>query len=377
MHNMPFWAALKRGIPALAALALSLSTDASALDFPLNGAFFPGKEITGIEVPAPALPNPNPAAFDKLRELIDSRYSYRDIRDINWDGLFSAYAPSLSQEGPPDVFGKLTAEMLSKARDLHIGVRTATGRITVYKKPVTININRKGLEELLVSRKLSKAVTAGTVKAEPEIGYLAIDSWGSGTDTADVPVAIDAINGLLDKPALIIDLRYNSGGSDGNAKAVFSHLTGGTAAYEKAIVRDPQYPGGWSETRTFYIEPSQDGPHYKGRIIVLSGRVCMSSCEGSILMLRHIGGFLIGDTTRGSTGSPKEYDLGNGVIVKFPSWKAYTLDGVMIEGNGIAPDMRVEFLPGQDYGAREPVLEAAIDYITKNVLPARQQGIGR
>ena len=310
----------------------------------------------------------NSAAFDTLRRLIDDRYSYKDIREINWDNLFGSYEQSLLQAPTPPDFGKITAEMLSNAKDRHIWVRAGDQQLPVYHKKPIKNVNDKHIQDnFAFSQQLSKDVAIAALKTNPEIGYLFIGSW---KNKEDVPLAIEGIDRLADKTAILIDLRANSGGSDTNASGVFSHLTDKKTVYEKWIVRDPVYPGGWSELREAVIAPSEGLPHYKGRIVVLSGQVCMSACEGSLLMLRAIGGAIIGDTSRGSTGAPKEYDLGNGVTVGLPSMKAYIPDGTLVEGNGIKPDTYVEFIEGYDYGSRDPVLDAAVEYIK------RQQSLG-
>ena len=67
-------------------------------------------------------------------------------------------------------------------------------------------------------------------------------------------------------------------------------------------------------------------------------------------------------TTQGSSGNPKPVDLGNGVIVYLPSWKAMRPDGSCFEGEGIKPDIEVKTTP-EDFENNDPVIEAALKYI--------------
>ena len=68
---------------------------------------------------------------------------------------------------------------------------------------------------------------------------------------------------------------------------------------------------------------------------------------------------IVGQPTRGSSGNPIEHDLGNGVYVKLPSWRALRLDGSCFEGEGVAPDVLVP-CTSRDLETGEPTLEKAL-----------------
>jgi C-terminal processing protease CtpA/Prc len=86
----------------------------------------------------------------------------------------------------------------------------------------------------------------------------------------------------------------------------------------------------------------------------------MSSCEAFLLMIKQVSGCkLVGATSYGSSGNPKPVDLGNGVTVYLPSWKALRPDGTCFEGQGIAPNLPVNATPAELETA-DPVLQAAV-----------------
>jgi C-terminal processing protease CtpA/Prc len=87
------------------------------------------------------------------------------------------------------------------------------------------------------------------------------------------------------------------------------------------------------------------------------GPVNMSSCEAFLLMMRATGATLVGGKSRGASGNPRPVDLGNGVVVFLPTWKAMRADGTVFEGQGIAPDLPVK---ATDFGERDPVIDAAV-----------------
>ena len=73
---------------------------------------------------------------------------------------------------------------------------------------------------------------------------------------------------------------------------------------------------------------------------------------------------LIGEKSYGSSGNPKPYDLGNGVEVFLPSWKAMRPDGTCFEGEGISPHITVE-VTQNELLTHDPILEAALNILRK------------
>jgi C-terminal processing protease CtpA/Prc len=88
----------------------------------------------------------------------------------------------------------------------------------------------------------------------------------------------------------------------------------------------------------------------------------MSSNEAFILMMRAAGATLVGEKTLGASGNPQPAELGNGVTVYLPSWRAYQVDGTPLEGVGITPDVEVATTT-EDLQAKDPVLDAAVSVV--------------
>ena len=90
------------------------------------------------------------------------------------------------------------------------------------------------------------------------------------------------------------------------------------------------------------------------------GPANMSSCEAFLLMMKQVSDCkLVGAASYGSSGNPKPVDLGNGVTVYLPSWKALRPDGTCFEGQGLDPDFIVNVTPAELETA-DPVLQAAL-----------------
>ena len=156
---------------------------------------------------------------------------------------------------------------------------------------------------------------------------------------------------------LILDLRPNGGGDEPAAQKIAGCFVEKPAVYARHVTRSD---GQFSEPRDRVLAPNPAGPKFRGKVVVLTGPVTISSCESFVLMMKQAPGCItIGAKTAGSSGNPRSIDLGNGTAVAVPSWKALRLDGTCFEGEGIAPD--IELQPGpKDFERQDPILAAAI-----------------
>jgi C-terminal processing protease CtpA/Prc len=111
----------------------------------------------------------------------------------------------------------------------------------------------------------------------------------------------------------------------------------------------------------------EDDKRFKGPIAVLTSRYVMSSNESFVMMLQQAKDCtLVGLPTYGSSGNPRQFDLGNGVTVVMPSWQDLRLDGTCIEGEGIKPDVLVE-CTAEKLEQADPILEKALELLRKKV----------
>jgi hypothetical protein len=300
----------------------------------------------------------NIRAIKKLRSAIDDRYSYRDLRKIDWDALFDQYWPSLERAPTPAQFGQVLARMLTTTKDYHIGVSAAgKGNIDCYFGEFRPNYNTNWLKANVPGwQSLSEDVSIG--QFPDGIGYMLIDSWVTKRDVAGP--AIEGLKRLSGTKALIIDVRSNGGGSSGPAEEFTVNLVDSKVVYAKHTYRDSNVAGGWTPVQSRTLEPVEGGPLYKGPIAVLTGHQCISACESFLLMMKQVKGCtLIGEPSFGTSAAAKGYDLGNGVSVSLPSWRALRPDGTCFEGEGIKPDILV-LTSRPQLMRQDPVLQTAL-----------------
>lgn len=295
-----------------------------------------------------------------LRRLIDERYSYRDLRGIDWDARFTEFRPRLEGAPTPAAFARAAAELLRINSDLHTTVEVDGLTLATGRRSVSPNADPKSLAKAIPHWRGIRNGAAG--RFDDGTGYIAIHTW-SGDDAAiaEILAAIDDLtSGDTPAAGMIIDVRLNSGGNEALARKVASRFVEERTVYSRSRIRDPQQPDGWAGPFDRSVSPAPDAKRFGGKVAVLMGPACMSSCESFLLMMQKDGKReLFGAPSWGSSGNPRPHDVGHGVRVFLSSWEDLFPNGGRLEGVGIAPDHAIEWRPGP----KDPVLDAALAWL--------------
>lgn len=157
---------------------------------------------------------------------------------------------------------------------------------------------------------------------------------------------------LLSLPALMIDLRPNTGGNDAMAAqlaALFATGTAPASGYTSVRYRASPLLSDFSSpiTRSIGTQSLMPGCAYSAPVVVLAGATCMSACESFVAMAKSSalpGAKVYGATTRGSSGNPAAVTLSNDfdLAIQISRWEDSLPDGTVIESHGIPPDTVVE-----------------------------------
>jgi len=307
----------------------------------------------------------NAAAVDQLKEALATQYSHRDRLGIDWPSLVESSRRQLDAAPDAHAFARLAATLLSKAQDKHLWLKVGDETIPTYVRPVTPNVNGRLLPRLIPSWKRHSSVLASG-RWDDGIGYVLIDSWSREKTRELVPI-FDILEQLKDAPALIIDVRGNGGGDEKISRSVAGCFVEKPVVYAKHVIVDPDQPGGFSKPHKRMIRPNSRRTAYRGKIVVLTGPVVMSSCEAFLLMMKQApDALLVGASSQGSSGNPQPVELDNGVTALLPSWKAMTPDGTEFEGLGIPPDIAVN-ASRKDFEMADPVIDAALSHLRSPV----------
>jgi Peptidase family S41 len=317
----------------------------------------------GAEPAAPNTEAQNKAALDALMKAVEKGYSYRDLRGVDWKARGEEFSDRFHSAESASAFARLTAEFLKAAQDPHIAVKVHDFTLGAWSGELPpVNFADKALASHVrgFARKNDIVFTANLHDGTP---YLLIAGWTGGDDA--IRPALDFIEEHAEAPAMIIDVRINGGGDELLARRVAGCFLTEAVVYSKNRNVNPGSATGFTEVFDRVVEPNPDRKHFGGKVAVLMGPRCMSSNESFLLMMRQSPNCkLIGARSRGSSGNPKPHDLGNGVTVMLPSWQDLHVDGSVLEGKGVEPDLEVNTTPA-DFAESDPVIEAATKHLSK------------
>mgnify|MGYP002624270284 CR=1 FL=1 len=228
---------------------------------------------------------------------------------------------------------------------------------------------------------------------DDEIAYVALNDF---SDPKIDTLFIEKLPELSKAGKLIIDLRYNGGGSTGIGLEIFQHLTEDTLLYgskNQSRLHIPSYKawGRWTEEKDtigsewgrqaylsyrdnffhdFPYEPdtieSLEGQRIVVPTVLLIGHNTASAAEDFLIYAdkqEHM--TKIGEPTFGSTGQPMMFELPGGGSARVCTKKDTYPDGREFVGYGVQPDIPVKKTLSDYLNEKDPVLEAAIQYLKK------------
>jgi len=293
------------------------------------------------------------ASFDVLARQLTRYYSYFAAKKIDPVSLLAKHRESFPKDGEPVAFAKAAQTMLAELRDLHVSIRVPAGQIlhtSTPSMPLTYDY-RAVAARLKDPKRVGRIGLVGTI--DDDLGYVAVTAL-DGLDASHAAL-VTALDGLLGKAGLLLDLRANGGGDEKRALVLASRLADEARPYARRRVRSGPAPGDLSEPMPAWVRPLE-GASFRKPIVVLVGPGCVSSGEGFAKMMAVLPhAVLMGQPTHGASGSPAPVDLPNGVSVRFSRWVDELPDGTPTEGVGVIPDVLVSHA-----GPGDPTFEAGV-----------------
>lgn len=178
---------------------------------------------------------------------------------------------------------------------------------------------------------------------------------------------------------MIIDLRFNSGGSSATAGKMIACLIDKDAS--SPLMKYPQYIGAYRawgkktellESRT--VTAPRQGKRYLGPIVVLTGMATASTAEDFAIGLTFAGrALLVGEKTAGSAGNALTFPLPGGGSFEVSTFRAYLPDGAEYVHIGVAPDVEARPTQQDIFQGRDPVMAKAVEVIKKGLARFRPQ----
>ena len=298
------------------------------------------------------------AAFDKVWSAFDREYAMFAVKPrVDWAKLRKAYRPRAAAAKDNQDLAVVIAKMLDHLEDLHVYVQVDGEYVPGYNRNRPLNANPKALASLIGPiTSTGHDLTWG--RTGDGIGYVNIYKLSD----AALPQAFDEVLGqMADTKGLILDLRFNGGGSEPLGCQIAGRLLDRRRVYSLS-----RYRNGPKHTDLDPKHKRACGPagpwHYVGPVVVLQGQKTMSSAESFALALAQCPQVTtLGDRTAGSSANPRRVDAGAGIVVNLPRWIDMDPEGKPIDAVGVAPRVKIDAKPEDFSGDQDPVLAAALE----------------
>lgn len=314
----------------------------------------------------------NQQALAVLSKALAEHYSYYDRRVQDWKQLEKEHSAAVLGARTDRGFASAVAAMLKPTEDIHLHLRFGDQTFATGTRAVDSLFRRARIEQHVKLTGVGPAAMKG--RTDDGIGYLYIAAW---SNELDPDVIGGAITELADTKAMVIDVRPNSGGDEGLAQRVAAWFVSGNKTYAKNRYRVRAGKDGFGPVFERKLAGKSADEVYDCPIAVLTSRYVMSSNESFVMMLQQAKDCtVVGQPTFGSSGNPKPFELGNGVTVVVPSWQDLRLDGTMIEGEGLAPDVLVP-CTANDLETHDPILEKALELLRGKIGGAAPEAAGK
>lgn len=201
---------------------------------------------------------------------------------------------------------------------------------------------------------------------EKTIAYIKVPTFQGIQTQAQ---ALEFLKQFHDAKVLILDVRGNPGlGAISVLQRAlmdrpFQTWTETTEEHGGELLRNYAlaYPAHSTLTTTDTVIRPPASP-YKGRLILLTNRICSCACEDFVMPFKYSKrATLMGETTAGTFSLTRHVDHDNGMILNIAAVHHIFPDGSQFEGVGIQPDIPVDMTPEDLRTGRDPVLKKALE----------------
>lgn len=312
--------------------------------------------------------------FDAFWTAMDRHYAFFDLHGVDWNARRALTPDADARMTDADLLA-LMDEAMAGLDDGHLWVDPGDmDPISPAEPPVwltdtgiaeNVRATLADLAESLAGVALTpvEGVPVSYGLRSDGVAYISIREMdiarplGVDRGTAMAEALIPVTEALADARAIVIDVRYNPGGSDPIAFGIASHFTNVEIDVLTKAARDGD---GETEPHTATLLPYDADPLAQP-VIVLAGAMTGSAAEVFVLAMRSLDNVIVmGENTGGSLSDVLDVVLPNGWELGLSNQRFRTMSGVLYEGTGIPPDQEVA-TDGEALGRGEDiVLEAAL-----------------
>lgn len=294
--------------------------------------------------------------YEYLWDQIDKKYSFFDLKGIDWLEIKKKYDPLINESLTDEEFFKILSELVNELKDGHANLVSPfdRSRYDIYRI-YEHQSNDRTILTLFPNLQRTSDFHHSMVENE-NIAYIRFKEFDMLSEN-DIDYVL---NKYQNTNGLIIDIRSNGGGVGVIAKSILSRFTNKTITVGYEQMRNGPLHNDFSDAAPIIIEPK--GTFFNKPIIVLTDRRSYSAATYFALACKSFDNItLLGDTTGGGAGMPNGGELPNGWTYRFSITRALDIDKRNYAEQGVPPDIYAKF----DWSNlnRDEIIEKAIELL--------------
>lgn len=279
--------------------------------------------------------------FEYLWKQCDEKYSYFDLKGIDWNEMKSKYGEKITGKTTDKELFTILGNMLSELKDDHTNLMSNfnVSRYGVQYQSQD-NFDWRIVEDHYLPRNyLITGPFMHEFISNKEIGYVRFPAFTGTVDNKQLDFILDRYKNTK---GLILDLRENGGGAATDIFNLLSRFVEKETTLYYSRIKTGKAHADFGKAEPAKIEPHK-GIRYSNKVMVLVDRGTYSAGSFTALSTKAIGNMiLIGDTTGGGLGMPNGGQLPNGWTYRFSITQALNLDLKPDWEMGVPADISVQ-----------------------------------
>jgi hypothetical protein len=299
--------------------------------------------------------------FEFFWNSIDTKYSYFELKNIDWNAVHDRYSNGISNNMSDEAFFDTLSVMVDLLKDGHSGINAP------FNSHKNVGFYTRGPENfdgrLIVDNyahgwgSVTGALSHISLN-DGQVAYIYYGDFSAEITDKDIDYVI---NKYQNTKGIIIDIRNNFGGSASNIfMLVKRFIHNNTHIFDSRLKNGPGHNDFTGITPT-NLSPATNA--YYGKVCVLTNRKVFSAASVFTLAMREVPNVtIVGDTTGGGLGLPIGIELPNEWQIHCAGSQLLSVNGENLE-LGIPPDIQVDMKKEDMDKGVDSIIEKAIEVI--------------
>jgi len=298
--------------------------------------------------------------LDYLWQRCDERYSYFELKNVDWDSVKTVYNTKIYDGMSQDSLFKVLGSMLNELQDGHVNL-ISSFNISFYpfKQEGQDNFDWQIIEQhYLPDNYYISGPFQHDFIANNQIGYVRFKSFTGGVSESNIGFILARYSHTK---GLILDLRENGGGAVSDVFEIISRFINEPTLTSYTRIKSGAGINDFGEVEPVWVNPNE-GRRYNNPVMVLVDRGSYSASSFLALATKSLDNVkLVGDFTGGGLGLPNGETLPIGWTFRFSITQALNLSLDESWENGVPPDI-TQLFDWNDL-TQDEIIERAIDEI--------------